>query len=147
MNLTFSLIKPGAMQHCEEILMAIKAEGFSIIAMKTQHLTFSQVEIFYKEHRDKSFFHEMCEGLTQGPVLLVVIHEKKGIETPLRFRTLLGATNPKEALPGTLRARFGVDINSNAVHGSDSKISAIRELSFFFSGIEIGFDITDYLPL
>ena len=145
MNLTFALIKPGAMHRCEEILMAIKIGGFSVVAMKTQQLTLYQVETFYEEHKEKSFFHPMCERLTVEPVLLMALYEKNGTETPLRFRALLGATNPKDALPGTLRERFGVDMNFNAVHGSDSTISAVRELSFFFAGMETRLNITEYL--
>ncbi|ETZ05359.1 nucleoside-diphosphate kinase [Holospora undulata] len=143
MNTTFSLIKPSAMNHCEEILMAIKTGGFSILAMKSQHLTLSQVKKFYKEHAERSFFEPMCERLTLGPVLLMALYEHNGTDTPLRFRALLGATNPKDAAPGTLRQLFGVDLDFNAIHGSDSDISAIRELSFFFSGIETGLLFND----
>ena len=135
------------MHQCEEILMAIKNGGFSIAAMKTQQLNLYQVETFYEEHREKFFFHSMCERLTIQPILLMALYEKDGIDTPLRFRALLGATNPKDALPGTLRQRFGVDTNCNAVHGSDSNMGAIRELSFFFSGIETRLNIAKYLKI
>ncbi|WP_242837189.1 nucleoside-diphosphate kinase [Holospora elegans] len=118
--------------------MAIKTGGFSILAMKSQNLTLSQVKKFYKEHAERSFFEPMCERLTLGPVLLMALYEQNGKDTPLQFRALLGATNPKDAAPGTLRKRFGIDLDFNAIHGSDSDISAIRELSFFFSGMETG---------
>ncbi|ETZ07764.1 nucleoside diphosphate kinase [Holospora obtusa F1] len=141
MNLTFSLIKPSAMDRCEEILMAIKAGGFSVLSMKTQQLTLSQVKKFYEEHAEKSFFTSMCERLALGPVLLMALYEPNGTDTPLKFRKLLGATDPKQALEGTLRKQFGVDLDANAVHGSDSEISAIRELSFFFCGMETGLEL------
>ena len=140
-NITFSLIKPDSMKSCEEILAAIKAGGFSVVAMRTEMLSKKQVEQFYKEHADKSFFNTMCERLASGVVLLIALHRIDGSEAPLNFRKLLGATNPKDAAPGTLRAQFGEDLDRNAIHGSDSRESAIRELSLFFPGIQTGIDL------
>lgn len=143
MKLTFSLIKPESMHQCEEILAAIKAGGFTVVAMRTECLLLQHVQRFYNEHAERPFFHSMCEGLSGKPVLLMALRRIDGQEAPLSFRALLGATHPKDAAPGTLRAQFGRDLDNNAVHGSDSAESALRELSLFFSGTQTGIDLRD----
>ena len=143
MKLTFSLIKPKSMHQCEEILTAIKAGGFTSVAMRIECLMLHHVQQFYNEHAERPFFASMCEKLSGVPVLLMALRRIDGQEAPLSFRTLRGATHPKDAAPGTLRAQFGEDIDNNAVHGSDSAESALRELSLFFPGTQTGIDLRD----
>ena len=141
MKLTFSLIKPDSMIQCEEILAAIKAGGFTTVCLRTEQLLLKDVQQFYNEHAERPFFQSMCERLSSAPVLLMALRRIDGQEAPLSFRALLGATNPKDAAPGTIRAQFGRDLDNNAVHGSDSAESAWRELSLFFSGTQTGLDL------
>jgi nucleoside-diphosphate kinase len=135
MNYTFSLIKPGSVCQAAKILFRIDEKGFKLASIKTLYLTRNQVETFYAEHRERSFFEALCAPFVQGPVVAFIVKGHCG-NVPAAFREFLGATNPADAAPGTLRKEFGVNLDNNAVHGSDSNESAEREARLFFSGFE-----------
>ena len=128
---TFALIKPTAVfeGHAGPILTALRQAGFQIKRQSVRRLTQAQAQALYAEHSARPFYQELCDYITSGPVLLMEL-EKEGAVAALR--ELMGATNPAEAASGTLRARFGVSIGDNAIHGSDSAQSAQRELGIFF---------------
>ena len=111
----------------------IDEEGLRISALKMAHLSQSQAQGFYHVHRERSFFNDLTEFMSEGPVVLLVL---TGEDAILRWRNLMGATNPAEAAQGTVRDRFGESIERNASHGSDSPESASFELGYFFSELE-----------
>ena len=133
---TFSLIKPdGVRRHLiGQILGAMEESGLTIAAAKLIRLSPAQAKTFYGVHSHRPFFGELVDSITSGPVLACVLEGENAVE---RYRTLMGATNPKDAAPGTLRARFAVSIGENTVHGSDSLDTAASEIALFFSGQEI----------
>ncbi|MEJ2132394.1 MAG: nucleoside-diphosphate kinase, partial [Gammaproteobacteria bacterium] len=108
--------------------------GLEIVAMRMVQLTKEKAEGFYAEHRGKPFFEDLVRYMTSGPVIVQVLEGEDAIAVN---RTLMGATDPREAEPGTIRADFAQSIDANAVHGSDSPKSAEREISYFFSDDEI----------
>lgn len=128
---TLSIIKPDAVakQTIGAILSRFEAAGLKIIDLQMIHLTAQQAEGFYAEHKGKGFFNDLITFMTSGPVTIQVLEGENAIE---ENRKLMGATNPHEAEPGTIRADFSDSIDANAVHGSDSAESALREISFFF---------------
>ena len=128
---TLSIIKPDAVSKglAEEICSRIEKSGLVIKTKRSLHLSKSEAENFYSEHKSKPFFPSLIEFMTSGPVLVQVIEGKEAIS---RYRSLMGSTNPKEADPGTLRHDFAESIDANAVHGSDSLESAAREVAYFF---------------
>jgi nucleoside-diphosphate kinase len=132
---TFSIIKPDAIRTGKTgpILSMINEGGFEISAIKMVQLTLQQAESFYEIHRDKSFFEELVEFITSGPVVVLILRHENAVE---EFRKLIGATDPNKAEPGTIRKTFAVSVKMNAVHGSDSDDNAVREANFFFSDIE-----------
>lgn len=133
---TLSIIKPDAVS--KNLIGAIDSRfeeaGLKIVALKMVRLTREQAEGFYAEHQGKPFFEGLVTFMTSGPVCVQVLSGEGAIA---RHRELLGATNPKEAAPGTVRADFAESVSTNAAHGSDSPESAAREIDFFFQSNEI----------
>ena len=117
-----------------QILSRFEAADLQVIALKMQQLTQEQAEGFYAEHSERPFFKDLVAFMTSGPVSVQVLEGEGAI---LKNRDLMGATNPKEADAGTIRADFATSIDANAVHGSDSEASAAREVAYFFSDNEI----------
>ena len=134
-NLTFAIIKPNAVRTGKSgpILAMINEGGFEISALKMVQLTTEQAESFYEVHRGKSFYGELVEFMTSGPVIVMILKHANAVD---EFRKLIGATDPAKAEPGTIRKLFAISIKMNAVHGSDSDENAIRESNFFFPTIE-----------
>jgi nucleoside-diphosphate kinase len=134
-DFTFSIIKPNAVRTGKTgpILAMINEGGFEIAAMRMVKLTLSQAESFYAVHKGKPFYEGLIEFMTSGPVVVMILKHENAVN---EFRKLIGATDPNKAEPGTIRKTFAVSVQMNAVHGSDSDDNAIREASFFFSGIE-----------
>jgi nucleoside-diphosphate kinase len=135
-NRTFTMIKPDAVAngHIGAILEKINAAGFSIKAMKFTRLSKADAESFYGIHKERPFFGELVEYMTSGPIVAAILEKDSAVED---FRTLIGATDPKEAAPGTIRAMYAESIAANAVHGSDSDENANIEGAFHFSGREV----------
>ena len=133
---TLSIIKPDAVAKnvIGEILSRFEKAGLQIVAAKMQHLSKEQAEGFYAEHKERPFFADLVGFMTSGPVVVQVLEGENAIT---QNRDLMGATNPKEAAAGTIRADFANSIDANAVHGSDSPESAAREIAYFFSDDEI----------
>ena len=133
---TLSIIKPDAVAKnvVGQILGRFEQAGLKIVACKMQHLTQEQAEGFYAEHIERPFFKDLVAFMTSGPVSVQVLEGENAVMTN---RDLMGATNPKEAAPGTIRADFAESIDANAVHGSDAAASAAREIAYFFADNEI----------
>ncbi|MGR8997529.1 MAG: nucleoside-diphosphate kinase [Gammaproteobacteria bacterium] len=133
---TFSIIKPDAVAKnvIGEIYSRFEKNGLKIIAAKMLHLTQAQAEGFYAEHSERGFFKDLISFMISGPVMMQVLEGENAV---LKHREIMGATNPKEAAPGTIRADFAASIDENAVHGSDAAETAKREIAFFFSDNEI----------
>ena len=128
---TFSIIKPNAVKKnaIGSIIQMFEKNGLKIAAMKLTKIDKAKCELFYEEHKARPFFGELVSFMTSGPVVLMAL---KGENAVLRNREIMGATDPKKAEPGTIRALFGDSVGENAVHGSDSTTSAERELKIFF---------------
>ncbi|MDC9605329.1 nucleoside-diphosphate kinase [Xenorhabdus griffiniae] len=133
---TFSIIKPNAVKKdaIGSIYARFESAGFKIIAAKMLHLTREQAEGFYAEHKGRPFFDGLVAFMTSGPIMVQVLEGENAVQ---RHRDLMGATNPDNALAGTLRADYADSFTENAVHGSDSPESASREIAYFFSDDEI----------
>ena len=133
---TLSIIKPDAVAKnaVGQILSRFEAAGLQVVALKMQQLSQAQAEGFYAEHSERPFFNDLVAFMTSGPVSVQVLEGEGAI---LKNRDLMGATNPKEADAGTIRADFATSIDANAVHGSDSETSAAREVAYFFDDNEI----------
>lgn len=133
---TLSIIKPDAVrkQHIGAILSRFEKAGLRIVAAKMLHLSEEQAQGFYAEHKERPFFKDLVDFMTSGPVLVSALSGENAIALN---RELMGATNPKEAAAGTIRADFAESIDENAVHGSDSPISAAREVAYFFDSQDI----------
>ena len=131
MERTFSIIKPDGVKRdlIGKILTKMEGAGLKIVACKLIHMSRKQAEQFYAVHAQRPFFGELCEYMTSGPVVVSVLEGKNAVAA---YRDLMGATNPKEALPGTIRADFAESIDANAVHGSDSLDNAKIEIKYFF---------------
>jgi nucleoside-diphosphate kinase len=136
MERTFAIIKPDAVKAgvTGRILARIEAEGFRIVAMRLQHLTKGEAEGFYAVHAERPFFGALTDFMSSGPCVLLCLEADGAI---LKWRTLMGATNPANAEPGTLRQEFGASIDNNATHGSDAPETAAFELGYFFRGLEL----------
>ena len=133
---TFSIVKPDAVAKnvIGQIYNRFETAGLTIIASKMVHLTKEQAEGFYAEHSERPFFGALVEFMTSGPVMVQVLEGENAV---LKNREIMGATNPAEALAGTLRADYANSIDENAVHGSDAVESAAREIAYFFTNEEI----------
>ena len=128
---TLSLIKPDAVERNleEEIKQFFIKSGFKITKQKKVKLEKKDAEEFYKVHETKPFYNDLCNYLSSGPVLVMVLKKENAIADN---RKIMGATNPQEADQGTIRKEFGISIDKNSVHGSDSKENAEKEINFFF---------------
>jgi len=133
---TFSIVKPDAVAKnvVGEIYSRFEKNGLSIVASKMLRLSTAQAEGFYAEHMGRPFFPDLVEFMTSGPVTVQVLEGENAIA---KNRELMGATNPKEADAGTIRADFAESIDANAVHGSDSPESAAREIAYFFASSDV----------
>lgn len=133
---TLSIIKPDAVKKSAigAILSRFENAGLRIVATKMLQLTIYDAEQFYLVHKERAFYQDLVSFMTQGPVLVTVLAGENAV---LKHRDIMGATNPKEAAPGTVRADFADSIEANAVHGSDSLENAKQEISFFFSEREL----------
>ena len=135
MERTLTIIKPDAVQRhlTGKILARLEAEGFCILGMKMLQLSPQDAERFYAVHRQRPFFQSLTSYMASGPVVPVVLQRDNAIQA---LRELMGATNPAQAAAGTLRQEFGLDVEKNAIHGSDSPASAATEIPFFFNQLE-----------
>ena len=133
---TLAIIKPDAVAKgvMGQIIGRIEQAGFKILAARLIHMTEREAAGFYAVHRDKPFFRSLCEFMTQGPCLPMVLEAEHAIQ---RWRDLMGATDFRKAAPGTIRADFASSIEANAVHGSDGPDTAAVEIAYFFSAFDI----------
>ena len=133
---TLTIIKPDAVSRnlTGEILKRIEASGLRICALKMMRLTRAQAEQFYQVHKTRPFYASLCAYMSSGPVAVGVLEGRQAIT---RWRELMGATDPLKASPGTIRKDLGVDVEKNAVHGSDAPETAAVEIPFFFGAVEI----------
>jgi nucleoside-diphosphate kinase len=133
---TLSILKPDsvAANHIGEIIARFEKNGLKVVAARMLHLSNEQAQAFYAVHKHRPFFQELVSFMITGPVLVMVLEGEDAIS---KHRTLMGATNPKEAAPGTIRADFAKSIDKNAIHGSDSAETAKTEIAFFFKPNEI----------
>jgi nucleoside-diphosphate kinase len=136
MERTFAIVKPDAVRRglTGDILKRIEAAGLTIVALRKVHLSRADAEKFYEVHKARPFFGGLCEYMTSGPVVVLVLAGDSAIS---RWRLLMGATDPKKADAGTIRKDFGIDVEQNATHGSDAPETAAQEIAFFFPGREI----------
>jgi nucleoside-diphosphate kinase len=136
MERTFAIIKPNAFAdgNSGKIIARIYQEGFTIVGLKKLYLSKVEAEGFYHVHRGKPFFGELTEFMASGPCITMVLEADNAIQ---RWRNLMGATNPAQAGPGTLRREFGKSLGENATHGSDGPETAAFEIGYFFSGLEL----------
>jgi nucleoside-diphosphate kinase len=136
MERTFGIIKPDAVERnlTGKILDRIEGAGFKIVGMKKIHLSKTQAEGFYYVHKERPFFNDLCTFMSRSPVVLLALEKENAIAA---WRELMGATNPANAEAGTLRKEFGVSIEENSTHGSDSPESAAFEIPYFFSQLEL----------
>lgn len=133
---TFSIIKPDAVERnlIGKITSRFEENGLQIVASKMIHMTRSQAETFYGVHKERPFFNDLVEFMTSGPCVVQVLEGENAI---LKNREIMGATNPKDAEPGTIRADFANSLDENSVHGSDATETAAVEIAYFFAGLEI----------
>lgn len=133
---TLSIIKPDAVskQVIGEILTRFEKAGLKIVAGRMAHLSQEQAEGFYAVHKERPFFKDLVDFMVSGPVFISALEGENAIQ---KNRDLMGATNPQEAAPGTIRADFADSIDANAVHGSDGPETAAQEIAFFFKADEI----------
>lgn len=134
-NRTFTMIKPDAVTagNTGAISRMMEEAGFRIVAMKKVQLTPALAGKFYSIHKERSFYGELCAYMSSGPIVPMILEKENAVED---FRKLIGATDPKKAAPGTIRALFAKSIDANAIHGSDSDANADLEGNFFFSQFE-----------
>jgi nucleoside-diphosphate kinase len=135
MEKTFAIIKPDACKRnvAGKILAKIEEKGFRVIAMKKIAMTRKQAEGFYAVHRGKPFFDSLTDFMSSGPCIVMVLEKENALAA---WRTLMGATNPANADPGTIRKEFALSLEANSVHGSDAPETAEYEIKYFFSALE-----------
>ncbi|WP_296263042.1 nucleoside-diphosphate kinase [Pseudomonas sp. UBA6562] len=133
---TFSIIKPDAVAKnvIGKITSRFEEAGLRVVASKLKQLSKAEAEGFYAEHKERGFFGDLVAFMISGPVVVQVL---EGEDAIAKNRELMGATNPKEAAAGTIRADFAESIDANAVHGSDSEAAAAREIAYFFAATEV----------
>ena len=133
---TLSIIKPDAFAkgHAGAILAHLEREGFRIKGMRLLQQTRAQAEGFYAEHKGRPFFDELCAFMSRGPVVVTCLEREDAIA---KYREVIGATDPAQAAEGTVRKLYGASKGENAVHGSDSLKSAVREVGYYFPGCEV----------
>ena len=133
---TFSIIKPDATRRnlTGKIIAKIEDAGLRVVASKRIRMTRAQAEGFYAVHKERPFFGELVEQMSAAPVVVQVLEGDNAI---LKYREVMGATNPEKAAPGTIRKEFALNMGENSVHGSDAPETAAQEIKYFFSDIEI----------
>jgi len=136
MERTLSIIKPDGVGKglIGEVIRRLEQARLRVCAMKMVRLSLDQARMFYYVHRERPFYPSLVEFMASGPIVAMVLEGENVIEN---YRELMGATNPKEALPGTIRHDFADGVQENIVHGSDAPETAVREISFFFNDLEI----------
>ncbi len=136
MERTLSIIKPDGVRRAliGDVIKRFDSNGIKIAAMKMIHMTKAQAQGFYDVHKERPFFNSLTDFMSSGPALVMVL---EGENVIARYRELMGATNYKEAAPGTIRADFATDIEKNVVHGSDAPETAAFEIGYFFNRFEI----------
>ena len=136
MELTLSIIKPDAVKRglTGEINTLIEKNKMKIVAQKMLHLSLVDAKGLYFVHKERAFFNDLCEYMTSGPIVVQVLMGKNVVSN---YRNLMGATNPTNADDGTIRKKYGLSVEENSVHGSDSKENSEKEINFFFSKREI----------
>jgi nucleoside-diphosphate kinase len=133
---TLSIVKPDGVQKnlIGEVYRRFEQAGLRVVAAKMKHLTAREAEGFYAVHRERPFFKDLCAYMTSGPVIVQVLEGENAVA---RHREIMGATDPKKAAPGTIRADLAASIEENVVHGSDSLENAAREIGYFFAETEL----------
>lgn len=136
MEKTFAIIKPDAFRagNAGKILARIYEEGFTVVGLKKLFLSKIEAEGFYAVHKGKPFFDELTDFMSSGPCIVMVLEAENAI---VKWRQLMGATDPEKAEEGTLRSQFGTFVGENATHGSDAPDTAAFEIGYFFSGLEL----------
>jgi nucleoside-diphosphate kinase len=136
MDRTFAIIKPDAVERglAGKILSRIEEKGFKIVGMKRIQLSLSQAQGFYYVHKERPFFNDLCSFMSRSPVIVLCLEKENAIAD---WRTLMGATNPANAEPGTIRKDFAKNIEENSSHGSDAPETAAFEIPYFFSALEL----------
>ena len=137
MERTFAIIKPDAVKKgvAGQVLTRIEAAGFRVAALRMIHMSKREAEGFYYVHKARPFFGGLTDFMSSGPCIVMCLDAPDAI---VKWRTLMGATDPAKAEPGTLRKEFGASIDNNATHGSDAPETAAFELGYFFRGMELG---------
>jgi nucleoside-diphosphate kinase len=133
---TLSILKPDTLETNKtgDVIALIEKAGLKLIAAKLTQLSRPQAEGFYAVHRERPFFGELCEFMTRGPVMVMVLEGENAVA---KYRAVMGATNPKDAAEGTIRKLYAKDVGENAVHGSDAPETAKQEVAYFFPGYEV----------
>ncbi len=133
---TMAIIKPDALERglSGKIIQKLEETGFKIVVLKMVRLNKKEAQAFYHVHVDRPFFDSLTDFMSAGPVVAMVL---EGVGVIDRLRALMGATNPQEATEGTIRKEFGLNVERNSIHGSDSPASASSEIPFFFSALEM----------
>ena len=133
---TLAIIKPDAVANraAGKIIARIEDAGFTVVAAKMLHMSDAQARGFYAVHKERPFFGSLCAFMTQGPSIVMVLEAEGAIQ---KWRDLMGATNPANAAPGTVRKDFATSIEANAVHGSDAPETAAFEIPYFFAALEL----------
>ena len=136
MERTLSIIKPDGVAQglIGEVIQRLENAGLKIVAMKMIHLTQKMAEGFYAVHRGKPFYDSLTDFMSSGPCVVMIL---EGVGAIAKYRELMGATNPKQAAPGTIRQKFASSIERNIVHGSDAPETAAFEMAYFFNALEI----------
>ncbi len=136
MERTFIMLKPDAVKnkHIGDILQRIEKEGFKILGLRFLKLSLEDAKQFYKVHAARPFYNDLCNYMASGPIVAAALERENAV---LHWRDVIGATDPKEAKPGTIRALFAESKEANAVHGSDSVDNGLQEIAFFFKGYEL----------
>ncbi len=136
MERTLVIVKPDGVKKnlIGEVIKRFEQEGLRVIGLKMLKLSKEQAQGFYQVHKDKPFFDSLTDFMSSGPIVVMVLQGERVIE---RVREIMGATDPKKAAPGTIRAQYADNIQENIVHGSDSPESAAYEIPYFFSSIEL----------
>ena len=129
MEETLFIIKPDAISHAESIIKRVEDEGFEIVEKERLNLDRKRASEFYAIHKEKPFYSELVNFMSSGPVVVLILTREDAVSY---LRKVVGATNPSDAAPGTLRKEFGSGVCTNAVHASDSKANADKEIAFFF---------------
>jgi nucleoside-diphosphate kinase len=133
---TFAILKPDCLEKglIGKVLAHVEESGLKPIAMRLTHLSRAEAEGFYAVHRERPFFKSLCDFMTSGPVVLMVLEGENAIA---RWREVMGATNPANAAPGTIRKLYANEIEKNTVHGSDAPATAAFEIGWFFAGVDL----------